>query len=441
MTTELGLPTKYAAAIQLRAHQVGGLGANLGEPARRQIRAETDLEAITLWLGNYVDRPTTHANYRKEAERLLLWALAEALNGPIAIAQDDLRAFRAFLATPERSNPIWTVIAELKPVSSLTHEDLTRFRQFLADPQPSTTWVTENGARYATDDPRWRPFASKLEPVSVKQAVLILNSMFGWLVEAGYLRGNPLGLLRQRRRRPAQHVTRYLPAVMWQHVKDYVAAMPADSPTQQREKARARWLTTLFYLMGLRISEVAAGVMGNFVREIGTDGTRRWWLEVVGKGLKYRRIPVSDELLAELMRYRQAHELAPLPVRHEATPLLLPFRRRAGAATGDGVNRKTVHNAIKAVFRQAADWVEAKGGAVGGTAGGEHVEHAAHLRAASAHWLRHTAASHMLDNQIDLRTVRDNLGHDSINTTSQYAHEEDDRRHEETTHRHRMDWR
>ncbi|HGF4016875.1 tyrosine-type recombinase/integrase [Burkholderia cenocepacia] len=446
MTTEPGvpiaalptvLPARYAAAIARRADQVGGLGANRGDPERRQIRAETDLDAITLWLANYVDRPTTHANYRKEAERLLLWALAEALQGPGAIAQDDLREFRAFLAAPDRHHPIWTVIATLWPIASLTHEDLARYRQFLADPQPSTTWVTENGARYATSDPRWRPFASQLDPVSVKQAVLILDSMFGWLVDAGHLRGNPLGLLRQRRRRPAQHVTRFLPAVMWQHVKDYVAAMPEDGPAQQREKARARWLTTLFYLMGLRISEVAAGLMGNFVREIGADGTPRWWLEVIGKGLKYRRIPVSTELLTELMRYRQAHGLAPLPARNEATPLLLPFRRRAGNTAGDGVNRKTVHNAIKAVFECAADWTEAKGGEVGC----EYVEHAAHLRAASAHWLRHTAASHMLDSQIDLRTVRDNLGHDSINTTSQYAHEEDDRRHDETTQNHRMNWR
>ena len=412
------------------------MGANRGDADRLQIRAETDLEAIVLWLENYADRPTTHANYRKEAERLLLWALADALQGPSAIAPEDLREFRAFLAKPDRSHPIWTAIAVLWPIASLTHEDLARYRRFLADPQPSATWITENGARYATHDPRWRPFAGRLDPVSVKQAVLILDSMFGWLVDAGHLRGNPLGLLRQRRRRPAQHVTRFLPAVMWQHVKEYVAAMPADTPSQQREKARARWLTTLFYLMGLRISEVAAGVMGNFVREIGADGTPRWWLEVIGKGLKYRRIPVSAELLAELTRYRQSEGLAQLPARGEVTPLLLPFRRRAGSTAGDGVNRKTVHNAIKAVFERAADWVVAKNEA----AGGESVEHATHLCAASAHWLRHTAASHMLDSQMDLRTVRDNLGHDSINTTSQYAHEEDDRRHDETTQSHRMNW-
>jgi len=438
MTMETGLPlalpSRYASAIQRRASEVGGFGSNLGDATRpRQIRAETDLDAISLWLALYVESPATHAAYRKEAERLLLWALADALKGPGAIAQDDLRLFRAFLAAPERSNPIWAVIAELKPVSSLTHEDLTRYRQFLADPQPGSTWITEKGERYATDDPRWRPFATKLRPASIRHAVVILDSMFSWLVDAGYLRGNPLSLLRQRRRREQPRVERYLPAVVWQHVKDYVAAMPDEDPQQVRDKARAKWLTTLFYLLGLRISEVAAGTMGNFVRELGTDGTQRWWLEVVGKGLKPRRVPVSNELLGELLHYRQAHGLAPLPARDELTPLLLPFRRRAGNAAGEGVNRKTVHNAIKTVFEQAADWTAAKGG--------EYVGHAAHLRQASAHWLRHTAASHMLDSRMDLRTVRDNLGHDSINTTNQYAHEEDDRRHDETTQSHRMNWR
>ncbi|WP_321818342.1 MULTISPECIES: tyrosine-type recombinase/integrase [unclassified Paraburkholderia] len=427
------LPARLSAAIQTRAATPGGLGYNQAEPARCQIRAETDLDAIALWLANYQDSPATYASYRKEADRLLLWALADALDGPATIRQDDLRAFRAFLADPQHTDPIWSVIAQLRPVASLTHEDLTRYRAFLADPQPAATWITEGSARYATSDARWRPFAARLEPASVKQAMVILDSLFGWLVDAGWLRANPLSLLRQRRRRPSQRVTRYLPAVMWQHVKDYVAAMPEDGPLQQRDKARARWLITLFYLMGMRLSEVAAGTMGHFIRDLAADGARRWWLEVTGKGLKYRRIPVSDELLGELMRYRRAHGCEPLPARGELTPLLLPYRRRQGNLAGEGVDRKTVHNAIKAIFMKAADWTEALGG--------EHIEHAAHIREASAHWLRHTAASHMLDSQIDLRTVRDNLGHESINTTSRYAHEEDDQRHDETTQGHRMNWR
>ena len=46
----------------------------------------------------------------------------------------------------------------------------------------------------------------------------------------------------------------------------------------------------------------------------------------------------------------------------------------------------------------------------------------------------------MADNAIDLRLVRDNLGHESLTTTSQYLHVDDDRRHQETEEKHRIDW-
>jgi site-specific recombinase XerD len=46
----------------------------------------------------------------------------------------------------------------------------------------------------------------------------------------------------------------------------------------------------------------------------------------------------------------------------------------------------------------------------------------------------------MLDGGMDLRSVRDNFGHESINTTNLYAHTEDDARHGETTSKHRMGW-
>ncbi|MDF3837007.1 site-specific integrase, partial [Cupriavidus basilensis] len=63
------------------------------------------------------------------------------------------------------------------------------------------------------------------------------------------------------------------------------------------------------------------------------------------------------------------------------------------------------------------------------------------LASASAHWLRHTAGSHMTDQQVDLRFVRDNFGHASIATTSAYLHTEDDARHEATQERHRIGWK
>jgi site-specific recombinase XerD len=46
----------------------------------------------------------------------------------------------------------------------------------------------------------------------------------------------------------------------------------------------------------------------------------------------------------------------------------------------------------------------------------------------------------MANSQIDLRHVRDNLGHESISTTSIYLHSSDDARHQETDQLHKLNW-
>ena len=96
--------------------------------------------------------------------------------------------------------------------------------------------------------------------------------MFTWLVNAGYLRGNPMALLRQRAKRSAARVTRYLSSSLWDEVKLFVEQLPQDIDAQRAYYARCRWLTTLFYLQGMRISEVAGGQMGQFFRRLGADG-------------------------------------------------------------------------------------------------------------------------------------------------------------------------
>ncbi|KVO25190.1 integrase [Burkholderia ubonensis] len=373
-------------------------GTNRGALETAQLSARNDLDAVRAWLSNYADTQTTFEAYRKEAERLLLWAVVELH----------------------------------KPLSSLTHEDLRLFKAFLADPQPASRWVSlkddgTQGGKYARGDVRWRPFNGPLSPASQRQALVILNGLFTWLVDAGYLRGNPMALLRQRAKRSTPRITRYLSLALWDEVKGFVAQLPQDTPAQRAYAARCRWLTTLFYLQGMRISEVAGGTMGDFSRRLGADGRDQWWLEIVGKGERERIVPASPELIAELVRYRQACGLPSLPSRAEATPLVVPFRGQARC-----LSRSAVHDAIKGVFNGAAAWLRARGP--------EFADRADELERASAHWLRHTAGSHQADGGVDLRTVRDNLGHVSLNTTSLYLHEEEDKRHRETVARHKMNW-
>ncbi|CAN7761672.1 tyrosine-type recombinase/integrase [Cupriavidus necator] len=374
----------------------GAAGTNRAPPAGARIAAGDDLAAVTAWLARYADSAATLATYRREVERLILWA----------------------------------VLQLGKPLSSLTHEDLLAYERFLADPQPAARWVLAGSKKLARSHPDWRPFAGPLSPGSVRQAMVILNALFAWLTEAGYLAGNPLALARRRRAPTKARITRYLSHDLWETVKDTVADMPTETARERLHAARCRWVLTVLYLGGLRASELTTTTMGAFFCRRDAQGGERWWLEVTGKGNKARLVPATDELIAELARYRRSHALPPAPRFGETRPLVLPVIGSEGREKP--LSRGALHLILKEVFGMAAARLRGRGP--------EWESQAAVLASASAHWLRHTAGSHMTDHQVDLRFVRDNFGHASIATTSGYLHSEEDARHEATQERHRIGW-
>ena len=370
----------------------GATGRNRAR-GHRQIAADDDRSAVLAWLGRYLDSPATLASYRKESERLLLWCLFE----------------------------------RRVALSDLTHEDLMVFESFLARPEPAERWVMAPGLKAARSSPGWRPFAGPLGVSSVRQAMIIINGLFIWLVEAGYLAGNPLALRRRPRKqqRPKQ-LARWLPEAHWKAVRDTIQAMPTSTERQSLRAARARWIFSLLYSGGVRVSELCDAKMSCFLRIMGSDGKERWWLEVVGKGSKVREIPATDELMEELRRYRTINGLSPLPKPGEDLPLLLPL---IGAPTH--MTRTAVYELVKDIVREAAAAVRALGP--------EHEAAAAHLERASPHWMRHTAGS-ALANKLGATVTRDNLGHDSIETSNIYIHTEDEARHDATNAAHSIGW-
>lgn len=348
-------------------------GANRAREASRQITADDDLAAVAAWLARYAGVPGTVATYRKEAERLILWA----------------------------------ILQHGKPLSSLTHEDLLLYERFLADPQPAWRWVMASRKKLARSSPDWRPFAGPLSPTSVRHAMTILNALFAWLVQAGYLAGNPLSLARRRSAKTAPRVTRYLTHAHWDIVKATIETLPVATERDRLHAARCRWLFSVLYLAGLRLAEIASTRMGAVFSRRDAAGVERWWIEVHGKGGKTRLVPATDELIAELARYRRICGLPPSPQIGETRPLLLPV-----IGPEKPLSRAAIHLIVKEVFKLAADRVRAQGPEFGAQADV--------LASASSHWLRHTAGSHMSDQQVDLRFVRDNFGHASLATTSVY---------------------
>ncbi len=379
------------ASLPIPSALSGAAGANRAR-GRSQIAAIDDRSAVLSWLARFTDSAATLANYRKESERLLLWC----------------------------------VVQHGRALSDLTHEDLLLYQRFLGNPLPAERWVMAPGARQPRSSPLWRPFAGPLSPASQRQALSILNGLFNWLVEAGYFAGNPLALSRRKSAPRAARMSRFLPHEHWHEVKATISGLPSDSARDAARAARTRWLFSLLYIGGLRVSEVCGSTMLGFFARRSPDGRERWWLEVTGKGGKTRLVPATDELMAELIRYRRISGLKDLPAAGDDSPLL-----RSLIGETKALARSAVHEIVKDIVRQTAVRLRARGP--------EHEAAAAHIERASTHWLRHTAGSHQSDT-VDLKAVRDNLGHSNIATTSVYVHSEDDVRHDATNTGHRVNW-
>ena len=349
------------------------------------LEARNDYEAIAAWLATKHDpkgtgRTATHRSYRKEAERLLLWAILE----------------------------------QRKPLSSLTVEDANAFKWFLAAPPPR--WC---GPRYHQRwSPLWRPLEGPLGSAALRQTMVILRSLFTFLVSQNYLTGNAFaGMSLPRESGRALGSRRALTFGQWDALEERLDQISVDSVGRRRARA-IRWL----YATGLRLSEMANAQCGDLQRVDYRlpDGSEDsgWLLEVIGKGDKPRQVPVPDRLVDELQDELEGQGLE-ADVRHESNrDVSILMRIEAGAATP--LSASGLAKGIKAVLERCASTMSD--------------DDAKQLRKASTHWFRHTHGTHALNGRpgegggVPVQVVQNNLGHASIGTTSGYLTTERDTR-------------
>lgn len=377
-------------ATRLRPELDGSQGENRGI-GRQQVAADTDWEAIGLWLAQYQDQAHTRSAYEKEVTRFFVWVLS----------------------------------MRHKPLSSVLYEDWVAYQAFMGNPQPAADWVSSR--RNARGTPDYRPFAGPLSPSSRRYAQTVLWTLFEWLRGVGYLAGNPIVVNRRRGRVPKRSVTRLLTANLWQTVISTIEGYPRETPTDLRRYARARWMMSLFYTTAIRSSEAVGTLMGDLyaVRD-PRAGVNRHFLRVIGKGEKERSVPVSGAFVVEIQRYRLAFGLSEWPAPGERIPLVFSLHAKTRLKP---ITRQSIYEQLKAIFHKASLALQASDPAGAKT-----------LLAASTHWLRHTAATEMLNNGADLRSVQDVLGHASIATTGIYSHAESLRVHRDIEGKHQVDW-
>jgi integrase/recombinase XerD len=291
----------------------------------------------------------------------------------------------------------------------LSVADLNTYKEFLKN--PPADWISKT--KWPRGDPRYRPFTGPLSDASRRQAMIAVKGLLAFAEQTGYLRRNPARLVKNVRAHNAGRITRYLTQGAIGLALDTVSGREAATPAALRQRERDRFLLVAFAHTGARLNEIVGANMG----AIYTEDAGRWWLDVMGKGNKPRRLPVPPEMLAAFRDYREAFGLLPHTSRTDTTPLVLSSRSRELTRITD----EAASEALKAVFGAAALAAAATGDS----------DTASVLREASTHWLRHSMLTNHANNGVQLKTLQDTAGHANIATTAAYLHKSDHQRHDE----------
>lgn len=185
-------------------------------------------------------------------------------------------------------------------------------------------------------------------------------------------------------------------ARMWRILPDYLSIREVEKllnvfPKNGKDPLllRNRCILELMYASGLRVSECTA-------LDLGSVKFEERIVRIFGKGSKERLVPVGHVALDLLQRYLETAR--PQLARDPSVPnLFLSYR-------GKPLNRERLWSIIKDAALQA----------------GIHKNIHPHI-------LRHSFASHLLENGADLRVIQEMLGHADISTTQIYTHVEENR--------------
>lgn len=210
---------------------------------------------------------------------------------------------------------------------------------------------------------------------SILRSVSSLRKFFQYLAQEKIIEKDPMLLIDTPKKK--QH----LPQVL---TKEEVEKLLYSPNTGQVLGLRDRAMLELMYATGLRISEIINLKLEDLHLTMGT-------LQTLGKGHKERIVPVGDEAIKWVNRYLE-----------EARPKLLKQKRSNYLFLnfhGNNLTRQGVWKNLKAEVRKAGI-----------------------QKNITPHTLRHSFATHILENGADLRIVQELLGHADISTTQIYTH-------------------
>ena len=278
---------------------------------------------------------------------------------------EPIRAFIGFLRAEQRASP-----ETLRNYAS----DLRQLHRFLLSRRLVSSPIDPN----SLSSDAVRAYLQWLDqkgnkPSSLARKLAAVRSFYRYLSRRGMVNDNPVDGMRT----PKQ--PKLLPRVLTKDDADALMTFPAGLTVWS---LRDRALLETLYSTGARVSELVALDIGD-VRE--PEGLVR----LQGKGRKERIVPIGEMALEAIRRYRLS-----LPLPSAGVPPRALFCNQRGG-------RLTSRSVARVVNRYSS---RLAGGAV------------------SPHALRHSFATHLLDEGADLRSIQEMLGHASLRTTQRYTH-------------------
>lgn len=221
-------------------------------------------------------------------------------------------------------------------------------------------------------------FAVSKEVNARSQARIIsgLKSFFSYLVFEDFRADSPMELIE------APRLGRKLPDTLAvEEIDALIAAIDLSKPEGERNRA----MLELLYGCGLRVSELVTLKISDLFFEEG-------FIKITGKGNKQRFVPISELTMKYISLYRKEVRIH-VAIQKGCEDTLFLNRR------GRQLTRAMIFTIIK------------------------NLAVAIHLqKTISPHTLRHSFATHLLENGADLRAIQMMLGHESITTTEIYVH-------------------
>jgi integrase/recombinase XerD len=247
--------------------------------------------------------------------------------------------------------------------------DLTQFAEYLAARDVGLLAASAEDIRLYLAKGEWRPSTRARKTAA-------LRSFYKQVVLDGLIGADPTRSLAGVR------LESTLPRVLTVAEIDRMLALPKGDPRGLRDKA----ILETLYGAGLRASELLDLRVQDIDLDVG-------FVRTVGKGDKERVVPLGRAALEAIRLYNErGRRSLGGPDRLKAPELFLNERGRR-------LSRQGLHLIIKRYAREAGLGIEV-----------------------SAHTLRHSFATHLLEGGADLRAVQEMLGHADLSTTQIYTH-------------------